>query len=76
MVERMNWICLEMIKLMLYYVYVFVYFWGEVVIIIFYLLDRRILVVDKERILYEIWEKWKLNIENFYVFGCDVYFYN
>lgn len=50
-------------------------FWVEVLFIVVYFLNRRLIKVVKGMILFEVWTGEKLNVEYLRVFGCVVYVY-
>lgn len=73
--ERMNRILFEMVWLLLIDVGLFIYFWEYVILIVVYIRNRGIIMVDNKRILEEIFIGKKLYIKYLRVFGCDVYMY-
>lgn len=64
---------MEMVRSMLKYLYMLNYFWGEVIYYVTYFLNRIVIRILKDKILYEVFRVKKLNIDYLRNFGCIVY---
>lgn len=62
-----------MIRSMLKYMSMLNWFWGEVIRYLVYFLNRIVIRVFKDKILYELFYFKKLNVSYLRVFGCIGY---